>query len=83
MKYEWRRSSDRAIVPQSAPLQRASCCELSSSRPAATAVVVATIVIARIVVVPGVGAPVVEAFFCLTGGRPNRNEPSAASQQPW
>ena len=63
MKYEWRCSSDRAIVPQSASRQRGSCREQSLSRPAATAVAVGPIVIAPIVVVPVVGAPVVDAFF--------------------
>jgi len=61
MKYEWRSSSDRAIAAQSAHRQCGSCCALSSSRPAVTAVVVvAPIVIAPIVVVPVVPAPVVE-----------------------
>jgi len=61
MQYEWRSFPDRAIAVQSAHRQRGSCCALSSSRQAATAVVVvAPIVTAPIVVVPVVAAPVVE-----------------------
>ena len=50
-------------MPQSAPRQRGSVREPSSTRPAATAVAIAPIVIAPIVVMPVVSAPVVEEFY--------------------
>ena len=69
MKYEWRSSFIRAIAAQSAHRQCGSCCSLSLSRSAATAVVVvAPVVIAPIVGVPVVAAPVVKT--CIGSWNP-------------